>query len=68
LTGALPDAYSLGNTPLAIAGLVLLFRRRRGEDRPRGSSETLLDERYARGEISEDEYRQRKAVLRIGPR
>ncbi|HEX2090061.1 MAG TPA: SHOCT domain-containing protein [Actinomycetota bacterium] len=32
------------------------------------SGEAVLAERYAKGEISEEEYRQRKAVLREGRR
>jgi putative membrane protein len=44
-------------------GLFLLFRGRR--DRWRTSSaEEVLGERYARGEISAEEYRQRREVLR----
>ena len=35
---------------------------RRGRDR-RSTAEAVLAERYARGEISVDEYRQRLAVL-----
>jgi putative membrane protein len=48
-----------------IVGLVFLFRRWswRGYDR-RSSGADVLAERYARGEITEDEYRQRLRVLR----
>lgn len=49
------------------AGLVLLFRRRRGCDHLR-SGQAVLAERYARGEISEEEYRARAAVLSEGRR
>jgi putative membrane protein len=45
-----------------VAGLVLLFRHRRGTDHIR-SGRAVLAERYARGEISEEEYRTRAAVL-----
>ena len=31
-----------------------------------GSAEQTLGERYARGEITEEEYKQRRAVLREG--
>jgi putative membrane protein len=52
--------------------LVLLFGfggrwfwwRRRWEDDRRGSGERVLAERYARGEIDEDEYRRRLDVLK----
>jgi putative membrane protein len=48
-----------------IAGVVFLVRRRRwGGDWRGGSAETVLGERYARGEITEEEYRQRLTVLR----
>ncbi len=50
-----------------IAGAIFFFGRRirRGiQLRPVLSGEAVLAERYARGEISEDEYRERQAVLR----
>ncbi len=40
-------------------------RDRAGGDR--GSARRLLDERYARGEISTEEYRQRRRALDGGP-
>lgn len=47
-----------------IVGVVLILRRR-GWDHPRlGSGEAALAERYARGEITEEEYRRRASVLR----
>ena len=45
-----------------IVGLVLLVRRRCGTDQLR-SGRAVLAERYARGEITEEEYRTRAAVL-----
>ena len=45
-----------------IAGLVFLFRRRWGTDHLR-SGRAVLAERYARGEITEEEYRTRAGVL-----
>jgi putative membrane protein len=53
--------------------LVFVFRRRFAWRREHerlgpGSGEAVLAERYARGEISEDDYRQRLAVLRERPR
>ena len=41
------------------------FRFRRGWGGPRGrSAESVLAERYARGEVSDEEYRERLGVLR----
>jgi putative membrane protein len=45
-----------------VVGLVFLFRRRWGTDHVH-SGRAVLAERYARGEISEEEYRARAAVL-----
>ena len=44
-------------------GAFFLFRRRHGRWQIH-SAEEVLAERYARGEISADDYRQRLAVLR----
>lgn len=41
----------------------LVYRRSPAQS-ARGAAERTLAERYARGEISEDELRQRRAVLR----
>ena len=46
-----------------IVGVFLLVRGRRDRWRT-DSAEEILGERYARGEISADEYRQRLEVLR----
>jgi len=46
------------------AVIVFLVRRRRGWWQGGRSGEDVLAERYARGEITEQEYRQRRAVLR----
>jgi putative membrane protein len=43
---------------------VVRFRRGGGPPWSRGGGQSVLDERYARGEIDVDEYRQRRAVLR----
>jgi putative membrane protein len=51
-----------------IVGLVFLFRRRRWGHWHGASGEAALAERYARGEITEDEYRKRRAVLQEGSR
>jgi putative membrane protein len=54
--------------PLFFIGLwVLLFAfvfRRRWRPAPAQSGESVLAERYARGEIDEAEYRRRREVLR----
>ena len=47
--------------------VAFFFWRRRGwRGGPRASGEAVLGERYARGEITEDEYRERLSVLRGG--
>jgi putative membrane protein len=51
-----------------IVALALVFRRRPWGGSHDASGEALLGERYARGEISEEEYRQRLSVLRRGSR
>ena len=59
---------------LLIAGAIVLVRylgsaRDRGESDAsggRGDAEQILAERFARGEINEDEYRQRRELLRGG--
>jgi putative membrane protein len=43
---------------------VFLVRRWRRWHPPSGSPEDILAERYARGEISTEEYQQRLSVLR----
>ncbi|HYC81411.1 MAG TPA: hypothetical protein VEB65_06465 [Solirubrobacterales bacterium] len=53
---------------LLIAGLFFLFRRRGpwGNPRyhqPRESAAELLERRFAAGEITSDEYRERRSVL-----
>ncbi len=53
---------------LVVGGVVVLFRNRRpaGSDSgttPGRSAENVLDERFARGEIDEQEYHARRAVL-----
>ncbi|HEY9474787.1 MAG TPA: SHOCT domain-containing protein [Mycobacteriales bacterium] len=52
---------------LVVTVVVLLIRaarRREPEPRPRPTPEHLLAERFARGEIDEDEYHRRLDVLR----
>jgi putative membrane protein len=48
--------------------LAIVFRRQRWGHTHHGSGEALLGERYARGEITEEEYRQRLSVIRDGSR
>lgn len=48
-----------------IVGTISFFKRRGGCGRHhRSSGESVLQERYAKGEISEQEYRDRLSVLR----
>jgi putative membrane protein len=49
-----------------ILGVVALLRHRprSGATGPRPTAEEMLAERFARGEIADDEYRQRLDVLR----
>jgi len=50
---------------LIVIGIVLLVRRPTGGD-PRGEegmAQQILDERFARGEIDEEEYERRRRVL-----
>ena len=56
---------------VVVASVIALFvfrasrwRGRGYEHRGHGSAEAVLAERYARGEITEDEYRKSRAVLR----
>ncbi len=53
---------------LLILGVALLVRYlgRSGTHTHHGKAEDILAERFARGEIDEQEYRQRLAVLRGG--
>lgn len=48
---------------LIVWGLIVLMR---GNERPRGraTAEEVLAERFARGEIDEDEYRRRRDLVR----
>ena len=49
---------------LTVVVLAIVFTRRRWGHARDGSAEALLGERYARGEITEEEYRQRRSVIR----
>lgn len=52
---------------LFVAGLIVtavLYHRRNREIGPRRAGEARLAERFAAGEISEEEYRARRGVLR----
>jgi putative membrane protein len=48
----------------AIVTTVVLLRRRSHEQAPRRAGEARLAERYAAGEIDEEEFRTRRNVLR----
>ena len=47
-----------------IVVLVVLLTRQHGASPPRRGAHDVLDERFARGEIDEDEYRRRRDALR----
>jgi len=47
-----------------VAIAIALTRRRDTSTGSRGSAQDTLDDRFARGEIDEDEYRKRRDVLR----
>lgn len=56
---------------LVILGIIMLLRallghgpKREGLEPPGESAEEILNKRYARGEISEEEYRKMKELLR----
>lgn len=47
----------------AIALVIVSVLRQRGPRTPHGSAIRILEERYARGEISREEFLERRAVL-----
>ena len=49
---------------VAVGVIVLIRHLNRGSAEPRQAAEDLLAERFARGDISEQEYRDRLDVLR----
>jgi putative membrane protein len=53
---------------LAVLGAVALLRGRGTSAAPRPTAEEVLAERFARGEIDEEEYRRRRDLLREWPR
>ena len=46
-----------------VALVVVLLRRAPQPPMPGGTARRILDERFARGELDEEEYRRRRAVL-----
>ena len=48
---------------LVVAAIVWLVRSVAGQPEARGSARRLLDERFAAGELSVEEYQQRRRVL-----
>ncbi len=60
--------FSLLILGLVIGGVILLLRRLdrspSSQPAPAASAEAILADRYARGEIDEQEYQQRLATLR----
>jgi putative membrane protein len=67
-----PGLMAVGNLllwALIVLGVVALLRHTRTtQPGPRPTAEELLAERFARGDISEQEYRERLDVLRQGSR
>ncbi len=57
--------FMLAFLGLAVTGIVALVRYSLGRDRPGGSESALelLKKRYARGEISREEYEEKRRVL-----
>jgi putative membrane protein len=53
---------------LAVAVVLAIVFRRRWSRGPSRAAEDALGERYARGEITEQEYRERMGVLRDASR
>jgi putative membrane protein len=51
-------------TVVVTLGLAMLARRRIGADAPRQTARQILDERYARGELTSDEYQHHSDSLR----
>lgn len=49
---------------LVIAGIVWLVRTVAGQPDSRGSARRVLDERFAAGELSVEEYQERRRALR----
>jgi putative membrane protein len=49
---------------MVLAGAILLLRRRGPSTSATGQAEALLADRFARGEIDQTEYEQRREVLR----
>lgn len=66
--GLLGGLFSLLILALIIGGVILLIRRFTpgSGPAPATNAEHILAERYARGDIDEQEYQQRLAVLRGG--
>ena len=67
--GWLNAVFSILVLALIIGGVIWLVRRLSGDTAtstkaPAGSAEAILAERYARGEIDDQEYQQRLAILR----
>lgn len=49
---------------VVIVVIAVIFKRRRGPWHHHNGAEAVLRERFARGEVTEEEYRQRMEVLR----
>jgi putative membrane protein len=58
--------YPLLFAGLLVAGVVWLVRNPRSDQTPADTPQRILAERYARGELTDDEYRSRLSTLRRG--
>lgn len=62
LGGLIALLFTIGFWVLVIAVLVALVRRR-SDGGPKSSALSVLEERYARGEIDQQEFMERRRVL-----
>lgn len=51
--------------PILLVTLVILYGVRDRNEKPRRTALDILEERYARGEIDQDEFRKRRADLSV---
>lgn len=51
--------------PILLVALVILYGVRDRNEKPRRTALDILEERYARGEIDQDEFRKRRADLSV---
>ncbi|WP_018077651.1 SHOCT domain-containing protein [Thiobacillus denitrificans] len=51
--------------PILLVALVILYGVRDRNEKPRRTALDILEERYARGEIDQDEFHKRRADLSV---